>query len=232
MVVEYKRQLGFFNPEQVPQPPIEIIGAGGIGSFVAYVIATMGVENIRIWDDDVVEAHNIPNQNFDHSHIGMKKVEAVADVVERKCGLEIERVGCKFTPRHNFVEGSIVILATDSIASRNMVFAKINRDKQPVRLIDGRLGGEMFRVINVDLTVEEDVEYYKDTLFPPEEAMELPCTAKAVIYIAYEIAAIMARQLKFALTDVTKCNREITMDHVGGLIEYDQKPYFSRCASV
>ena len=44
--------------------PIHIIGCGATGSWVALMLAKMGISNITCWDFDKVEEHNLPNQFF------------------------------------------------------------------------------------------------------------------------------------------------------------------------
>ena len=225
--LNFHRQLDFYNPARDANPPVTIIGAGGIGSFVAPALATLGLNDIEIWDADVVEGHNVPNQNFELAHVGMKKVDAVADTIRRKTGLEIKTRSEFFYDDSIVRHDGIVIAATDSIKSRSDIFKSLTTKSRSVsRFVDGRLGGEMFRVFNIDMHNDEDVEFYKSTLFEPSEAVALPCTARAVIYIANEICATMVRQVKMSLTsNNTKISREIFVDHVGGSYEFDDKMF-------
>ena len=52
-------------------------GLGQIGSHVAEQLARMGIQQLTLWDFDVVNAHNIPNQLYSHTDIGMLKVDAL-----------------------------------------------------------------------------------------------------------------------------------------------------------
>ena len=70
----------FFNPEKVKKK-CHIIGCGSIGSNVAELLVRQGVEDITLWDMDVVEPHNIVNQLFDETHIGQPKTEALASIL-------------------------------------------------------------------------------------------------------------------------------------------------------
>lgn len=219
--LDFHRQLDFYNPARDANPPVTIIGAGGIGSFVAPALATLGLTDIEIWDADKVEPHNIPNQNFNLSHIGMLKVDAVADIIKSKTGLDIKTRSEFFFSDSIVRHDGIVIAATDSIKSRSDIFKSLTtKSKSVSRFVDGRLGGEMFRVFNINMRDDEDVEFYKSTLFEPSEALELPCTARAVIYIANEICATMVRQVKQSITG-RATSREIFVDHIGGSYEFD-----------
>jgi molybdopterin/thiamine biosynthesis adenylyltransferase len=55
---------------------VNIIGLGGIGSAAATPIARVGCKRLILFDDDIVEDHNLENQDYDIQHIGRPKVKA------------------------------------------------------------------------------------------------------------------------------------------------------------
>lgn len=69
-----------FQPEKV-QDRIHIIGCGAGGSTIAELLARYGLTQITLYDDDVVDSHNIANQMYRHSDIGKPKVEALASII-------------------------------------------------------------------------------------------------------------------------------------------------------
>lgn len=74
------KSLEFFNPVKV-DAPIHVIGIGAMGSRIAELLVRLGIERINIWDMDTVDAHNITNQLYFNSQIGMKKTDALADIL-------------------------------------------------------------------------------------------------------------------------------------------------------
>lgn len=66
----------FFNPNNCTDA-IHIIGCGSVGSTVADLLARFGLENICLYDFDVVEEHNLVNQFFTTKDLYKPKVEAV-----------------------------------------------------------------------------------------------------------------------------------------------------------
>jgi len=54
-----------------------IIGAGGIGSFLVSFLDRIGLYDITIYDDDLVENKNLTYQNYGLSDVGDKKVDAI-----------------------------------------------------------------------------------------------------------------------------------------------------------
>ena len=61
--------------------PIHIIGCGAIGSHLAEQLTRIGIEEVHLWDFDKVSAHNITNQMFNETDIGVEKVNAVASLM-------------------------------------------------------------------------------------------------------------------------------------------------------
>lgn len=68
--------LEYFNADVIKQP-INIVGCGAIGSHLAEELIRIGVTSLHLWDFDMVEPHNITNQMFFATQIGMSKVDAV-----------------------------------------------------------------------------------------------------------------------------------------------------------
>lgn len=75
-MMDLAKSYEFFNPNDC-QDDIHIIGCGSVGSTVAELIARFGLENINLYDFDVVESHNLVNQMFTTKDLYKPKVEAV-----------------------------------------------------------------------------------------------------------------------------------------------------------
>ena len=109
----------FFNPEKVKKI-CHIIGCGSIGSNVAELLVRQGVEELILWDMDTVEPHNIVNQLFDETHIGMPKTEALSKILyninpKLKHTLIIKE---KYTGEPL---GGFVFMCVDSVEVRKMI---------------------------------------------------------------------------------------------------------------
>ncbi len=73
------------KPENVQiklaQSTVAVIGCGGIGNYISYMLATSGVGNVVLVDNDEIELSNLTRQFlFCESDIGKKKI----DVLERE----------------------------------------------------------------------------------------------------------------------------------------------------
>ena len=84
----FQRQLDIFNPEDI-SVPVHIIGVGATGSFDAIALAKLGMPEIHVWDDDVVEINNTAGQAYGLDHDGQLKVEAINDIVQRLASMDL-----------------------------------------------------------------------------------------------------------------------------------------------
>ena len=174
--------------------PITLAGAGGIGSPLALALAKMGCRRLAIYDPDVVEAHNLPNQLYRLADVGRPKVAALGELLGEFASLELETRQERVTEQ---ALRGVVISAVDSMASRQQIWCNCVRYKVAVPLyIDARMGGEVCRVLTVNPSDPDDIAAYEATLYGDEDAAEEVCTAQAIIYNTLGVAALAANQVK------------------------------------
>ncbi|HEX6513731.1 MAG TPA: ThiF family adenylyltransferase [Chloroflexota bacterium] len=205
---DYWRQLDLVSSEQLDFP-ITLIGAGGIGSPLALALAKMGCPRLALYDPDTVEAHNLPNQIYRLNDVGRPKVAALADLLREFAPLELdvrqERVS------EQALRG-VVISAVDSMASRQDIWHGCVRYKPAVPLyVDARMGAEVCRVFTVNPADPDDVTAYEATLHGDGDAAEDPCTAQAIIYNTFAVAALVANQVKRHACDEA-LERDVILD--------------------
>jgi len=181
-----------------------VIGAGGIGSNAAFTIARMGVGTVlgdspedgtlTVIDGDQVEAHNLPNQLYGEKDIGKPKVEALKSLVEDQTGLSINAIPQMWDGEK--LEG-LVISGLDSMAIRKRLWEETIKYNPKIPLyVDGRMGGELALIYAVRPLDPEDVKLYEDELNTDEDAPDLPCTARAIIYNTSMIGSLIANLVK------------------------------------
>lgn len=71
------KQGDYFQPIDDLKHPVHIIGVGAIGSTIATMLVRMGVQQLHLYDIDIVEMKNICNQEYLDAHVGYQKVEAL-----------------------------------------------------------------------------------------------------------------------------------------------------------
>jgi molybdopterin/thiamine biosynthesis adenylyltransferase len=221
--VNYLRQLDWFNPTTMEAPTVHIIGCGGINSFTAFYLAQMGIKKLVLWDYDEVEEHNIPNQNFLLEHIGMKKTTALAKLIKDKVGIEVKIKDRFFSEDSKITDdNAIVIVGTDNISSRKIVYEHCKGNEKVKMFLDGRLGGLAFNIFTINPHEEADQELYEENLFEEGESDGLPCTAKSIIFVGAHIGALICQQV-FAIMTERPVTKNACYDHLNNLIDIDGK---------
>lgn len=131
------KSFEFFDPSKCKER-IHVIGCGSVGSTVLELLARFGLTKFSVYDFDTVEPHNLVNQMFTQKHIGMPKVEAVRDILQ-KINSEIE---VKMYPKGwdgQPLDG-YVFLAVDDIGVRKKI-AEENKYNEFVKaMFDFRTG--------------------------------------------------------------------------------------------
>jgi len=192
--LDFWRQLDIFSPSQFKKA-VHVIGVGAIGSYIAETLAKMGVKKIYVYDPDVVELHNLPNQVYGLKDEGKKKVEALASYLRETCGVEVKAADTEVGEgKYNF--SGIIFLCVDSMAARKEIWDKylklnINVDL----LIEVRMGAEVGRIYTIKPFNYLDVKNYEKTLYSDEEAEESPCTARTISSTVKVIAGIAAHKV-------------------------------------
>jgi shikimate dehydrogenase len=65
--------------------PVAVIGTGGVGKAIAFALAGLGVQEIRIFDTDRVKADHLVK--LLHSHSGVRIADSVADAMRGAVGV-------------------------------------------------------------------------------------------------------------------------------------------------
>lgn len=191
--MDLTRQLDLVKDEAL-EVPIVVVGCGGIGSFAALALAKMGCRHLILYDDDQVEEHNVPNQLYRLEDIGRDKVAALAEILRAFAGLSPE-------VRRERVDGQrltgIVVAGVDSMRARKAIWQKSIRYRASVALyLDARMGAEVSRLYTIRPADPDDVRFYEKTLYEDAEALDPPCTAAAIIYSSFSVAALIGNQVK------------------------------------
>lgn len=178
--IDITRHIDVFSPDKFGKRRIDVIGAGATGSRIVLSLAKLGLENIHVWDFDVVEAHNIANQAYGQSDIGKPKVEALRDLVKAQTGLTIQIHNERVNGTQQL--GDVVFLLTDTMASRKEIWQKGIRYKMRTKLmIETRMGADQGRVYTVNPTKPAEVKGWEGTLYSDEVAEVSACGASITV---------------------------------------------------
>ena len=191
--LDTRRHMELFDPYRFEQR-VTVIGTGATGSWLVLQLAKLGITDIVVYDFDIVEEHNIPNQIFGIKHVGMPKVEALKEIVQEYTGLEITAKNEKCEAQRL---SGYVYLMVDSMAERKRIFEQSIKMKRAVSLlVEPRMGLDVGRVYNVNPISVSQVKAYEGCHYSDDEAEVSACgTSMTVITSAQTIASWCARQL-------------------------------------
>lgn len=170
---DFSRQANILNPEEFNKP-IHIIGAGATGSWVAFTLAKMGLNNITIYDFDEVGMHNLPNQMFGLSDIDKNKALSIRNIIRRFTGFNIKA-------RTQKVEGGqplqgIVFMLTDTMKSRKDIYnMSIKNNPNIDLLIETRMDLRGGRIYAIDPKNRYMCKQYEGTFYSDDEAEVSAC---------------------------------------------------------
>lgn len=67
--------------QKLKRTSVAIAGAGGLGSNIAVMLARSGVGHLHIVDFDIVDITNLNRQVYTITHIGLRKVDAIKEIL-------------------------------------------------------------------------------------------------------------------------------------------------------
>ena len=164
------KSLEYLDPINDIEGAIHVIGIGAMGSRIAELLVRLGIPAIHIWDMDIVEDKNITNQLYFQSQIGMKKTDALEELLLNiNPNLKIYKHD-KYT---NQTLSGYIFLNVDSIETRYSI-AKNNKDNKFIKaMFDCRMRLEDAQSYGADWTNTTQVNTFIASMnFTDEEAKE------------------------------------------------------------
>ena len=115
--------------EKLKKVKVCILGLGGLGSNVAVLLARSGIGSLKLVDFDTVEVSNLNRQQYRISHIGIKKTEAMKNIIrEINPFVEVEILDIK-VDRENIYsivgDIEIVVEAFDRAETKAMLMEEL-----------------------------------------------------------------------------------------------------------
>jgi len=183
--------------EAITQKNIILAGLGGIGSYVAFLLARMHPSRITFYDDDIVEAANMSGQLYGNSDVGNFKAVSIYSMVKNYANFYNGNVqSTKFT--NASTPGPIMICGFDNMTARKTFYRRwkhyvdTHTDSDKCLFIDGRLAAEEFQVFCIQGNDIRAMELYeKEWLFDDSEAEETLCSYKQTTFMANMIGSII-----------------------------------------
>lgn len=197
--------------------PVMIIGMGATGSHLFSQLVCLGVSKIICVDPDTVESHNLANQIYNHSDIGLPKVSAAQNWVMNKLGEMPEGYSfiCGSVPEYlpeSF--NGVVFLLTDTMESRKEIYKALqdNDNIKVIRLFETRMGAMQGEVFNLNTDNPITMLNWESTLFDddlPSAEVSACGTALSVGATASILASFAAWEYVNFTTNPEGCNERI-----------------------
>lgn len=169
-----------------------VIGLGGIGSYVAFLLSRLNVYQIDLFDGDRVEEVNLAGQLFSIKDINEFKTTAVQNLLKGYSNYyKINDYATFFNINHYC--NSFTFCGLDNMEARTLAFKSwLNNSRENGIFIDGRLSAEEFQIFAIQKNDTERIkEYQNNWLFSDLEADATICSYKQTSFVAMNIASIM-----------------------------------------
>jgi len=194
---QYGRVQGADWFPAVYKRPMLVLGQGGIGSHLAFMLSRLGCE-LHLFDDDFYEEHNMTGQLVKQNDIGKNKAMAMKDILaELSPDCQVETYG---RYEEDSMTDNIVLCGFDNMEARKIAFTKWRQhveslpedERKSCLFQDGRLLAEVMQIITIPGDKPELMDKYEtEYLFPDSEVEEAACTFKQTSHCAAMIAAHM-----------------------------------------
>lgn len=167
--MDLNKSYEFFDPSKVKKT-CHVIGCGSIGSNVAELLVRQGVENITLWDMDVVESHNVVNQIYTSEDINKLKTEALAEYLYKINPRLKETITIRKRYNGQPLSG-FIFLCVDSVEVRHEIVKKHMPNESIEAMFDFRTTLEEGQIYFADWTNDKHKTSLLNSLdFTHEEA--------------------------------------------------------------
>lgn len=168
---------------------ITVGGVGTIGSNVSIPLARSAEHTILLYDDDIIDIHNLSGQMFNLSHIGQSKVEVMRDLLlsfTEIADTNVHALNMKI--EDGTYVSPVCFSCFDNMKARRSLFDNWKKLENRELLLDGRMTIESYEVYAV--TPDNEDEYEK-TLFSDADVPDQICSLKNTTHTGFLIAGRM-----------------------------------------
>lgn len=189
--INFLRHNSFFSPEDAQHTTLNIIGVGATGSWVGFLAAKMGWHNFRIWDPDIVESHNCPNQAYDISFLNSKKVDAFEETLKRfNPQVQVEKYDCYFeSSKHMHLLDGAVFVAVDSLKARKDIFTSFHTNPNLDIIFETAMGFTHASLNIFDPWNYDSINEYLSNLKTDEQIQETACNERIITTLTNIVAS-------------------------------------------
>ena len=211
--VSFLRHGAFFGPEDAEDKTFCIIGVGATGSWAALTAAKMGWHKFQIWDLDLVESHNLPNQAYNASHVGMKKVDALESVLKDfNPSVIVEKHDYFFDatdPDHVSELSDYLFIAVDSLDTRKAIYKSTKLHPFLNLIFETRMGFTHAELNVISPSDIMKIDEIISMLKTDEEVTEAACNERIISTLVMIVSSALVHNLCYHASS-SRTNSEFT----------------------
>lgn len=210
---QYSRNMGIINESEfeiIKNTKVLLIGAGGLGGYIASSLVRLGVENITIFDFDDFEVSNLNRQLFSTTlTLDKSKVHVTKEkLLEINPNININAYHSRYGDLVNkdiFKGIDIVFDAVDNIKTKLLIEEHCTKYNKP--LIHGAIGGwyGQLGIILPNTFILRDI--YKDKTSGIEKTLKSPTFIPGIVG-----NMMISEFLKFILKKDSLINKILFID--------------------
>jgi hypothetical protein len=178
---------------------VVLAGIGGIGSYCAFLLSRLRINELILYDPDIVEATNMAGQLYRSSFIGTNKVDAMYTIVSEFSSYNsVVCINEMYTEES--ITSKIMICGFDNMEARKVFFNKWKNyvlslpeeERKECLFIDGRLNAEEYQVLCIKGDDSYNIKRYEEEfLFSDTDVEEAICSYKQTTFMANMIGSVM-----------------------------------------
>ncbi len=217
--ISFLRHAGWFGPENAKT--LNIIGVGATGSYIGCIAAKMGFHDFKVWDGDIVETHNLPNQIYDVCHVGQPKVDAFEEVLTRfNPAVKVQKYNKFFTAAEDKdeLEGPLV-LTVDTMSARKDIYDAFKLNWRVKNVYETRLGFDYGEMNIIDTLNTNQLDEWFGSLKDDNEIPDGPCNLRICTTLVTLVASYTVHCICNNLSRDPKPLEKKTMFSLGPKLE-------------
>lgn len=205
----FTRSFDLIPADKIASNSFVIFGCGSIGSYTALALAKAGFKNLTLLDHDTVDVENIGPQFYKPEQVGESKVNCLDNNLYEYTRETYHTLNQKFT-YNELVDleelsklvnaNTTVVCAIDSMKARKHLF-NLLKDIPFKAFIDSRMAIESLDIYAFCKEHTKTQGHYSKTLFSDADAVQAPCTNKAISYTSLIAGGVIAKLCKDAMLD-------------------------------
>ena len=206
----FTRSFDLIPADKIASNSFVIFGCGSIGSYTALALAKAGFKNLTLLDHDNVDVENIGPQFYKPDQIGLRKTTALAVNLDKFADANGYKFANQKFTYNELVDleelsklvnaDTTVVCAIDSMKARKHLF-NLLKDIPFKAFIDSRMAIESLDIYSFCKEHVKSQGHYSKTLFSDADAVQAPCTNKAISYTSLIAGGVIAKLCKDAMLD-------------------------------